>query len=500
MAAGDGGSDRGGEVRPGDLPSEEVLRAISDAAVEGIMLHQHGRIVSCNAAGAAMFGFPAHEMVGRPVRDLVAPDSWEEARARMDSDDAYTYVATVVRRDGSRFRVEVTSRQVRVADGWARAVVLRDLTEGERVERERAASLSLLRATIDAIADGILVVDRTSKAVLFNERFRQLWSLPSGTLSEGLTPGAMAEVVEAVERQVIDPRRFRERIAEVYNSPEESNDVLELRDGRTIERFSTPQRIGQDVVGRVWSFRDVTTHRRAERALELAVRMRDEFLGVASHELFTPITSLAVVIRGLRGAYPSEGRELTERLLSAAERQVDRLARLVHELLDVTRIEGGCLSLLLEEVDLGEVARDTLERFSTELERDGIVTTLDVPVPVIGRWDRTRVEQVLTNLLANAIKFGRGKPIEIAVRGTADRVELVVRDHGVGVPLERHAAIFERFQRGVSSRHYAGLGLGLFITRQIVEAHGGELRLQSEPGAGATFTVELPRSCRELGA
>jgi len=222
--------------------------------------------------------------------------------------------------------------------------------------------------------------------------------------------------------------------------------------------------------------------------------MRDEFIGVASHELFTPITSLVVAVRGLWDLYPQagDGANPGTRLLRGAERQIHRLSHLVKELLDVTRIDGGRLSLSLEDVDLCEVARETVDRFAPELERDQILVRLSATGPVVGRWDRSRLEQVTTNLLTNAIKFGEGKPIEMSVCATPGGAELAVLDHGIGIASDRQALIFERFQRAVSSRHFAGLGLGLFISRQIVEAHGGRLHLESAPGAGSKFRVELP--------
>jgi signal transduction histidine kinase len=173
-------------------------------------------------------------------------------------------------------------------------------------------------------------------------------------------------------------------------------------------------------------------------------------------------------------------------------RQLDRLARLVNELLDVASIDGARLELQRNDVELGELAGEVIERFSVELERKRIDTRLEAPLPVRGRWDRSRLEQVLSNLLANAIKFGEGKPIEVRVRESKLGAELSVRDRGIGVSAAQQSSIFDRFQRAVSSRHYAGLGLGLYITRQIVEAHGGRIDLASEEGQGATFTIHLP--------
>ena len=148
----------------------------------------------------------------------------------------------------------------------------------------------------------------------------------------------------------------------------------------------------------------------------------------------------------------------------------------------------------LEEVDLPAVVRDVTERFAEELSQAHCSLTLHAEQGVVGRWDPFRLEQVITNLLANAIKFGHDHPIEVSVGEADGTATLVVRDHGIGIPPDRLPYIFERFERAVSSRFYGGLGLGLYIVRSIVETLGGSIRAESKMGDGATFTVELPCS------
>ncbi|MBZ4421747.1 ATP-binding sensor histidine kinase [Myxococcus sp. RHSTA-1-4] len=223
-----------------------------------------------------------------------------------------------------------------------------------------------------------------------------------------------------------------------------------------------------------------------------AIRLREEFLTVAAHELYTPLTSLKLAVQGLRRR---AGPSLPESLASpvqSAERQMQRLTRLVGELLDVSRIQSGRLHLNLEEVDLAALVREGAERFQEGLEQAGCPLRLRAEGPVVGRWDRTRLEQVVTNLLSNALKFGAGKPIEVTVEEREGRARLVVRDYGIGISAERLPHIFGRFERAVSAREYGGLGLGLYIVREILSALGGSVRVESTPGSGTTFTVELP--------
>ncbi|ACG73017.1 GAF sensor signal transduction histidine kinase [Anaeromyxobacter sp. K] len=237
----------------------------------------------------------------------------------------------------------------------------------------------------------------------------------------------------------------------------------------------------------------VDTARLTWRAQD-AVRVRDEFLSIASHELKTPLTSLALQSDSLRA---SAGRGDAEALVRKSEvirRSVDRLTRLVASLLDLSRINAGRLELELEPVDLAEVARDVVARFEEEASRAACPLSLEAPEPVVGRWDRVRLDQVLTNLLGNAVKYGPGRPVEVRVRTDGDRALLSVRDHGIGISAADQRRIFERFERAVSRRHYGGFGLGLWIVREIVEVLGGTVRVESTPGAGSTFTVTLSRA------
>ncbi len=229
--------------------------------------------------------------------------------------------------------------------------------------------------------------------------------------------------------------------------------------------------------------------------LQRAVRVRDDFLSIAGHELKTPLAALSLQVQGLerqaeKGAFGEAGR-LLERLQKAT-RHVGRLESLVGELLDVSRIAAGRLTLQLEELDLGALAGEIVERFAEQAARSGSVLSLHVVAPVIGVWDRVRLDQVITNLVGNAIKYGAGGPVELVVGPEADRAKLAVRDQGIGIASEDRERIFGRFERAASERHYGGLGLGLWISRQIVEALGGRIGFVSELGKGSVFTVELP--------
>lgn len=227
------------------------------------------------------------------------------------------------------------------------------------------------------------------------------------------------------------------------------------------------------------------------------IRVREEFLGVAAHELKTPIISMNIVLQSVlrrRNERPSAERLM--QALESAEKQVQRLMRLVDDVLDVSRLHAGRLKLHLERVDFLAVVGEVVERFIETAARTGSRVDVRAEGPVEGMWDRSRLDQVVANLLGNALKFGEGRPIEISLSRGEGAAELVVEDHGIGIPPERLLHIFERFERAVPTRHYGGFGLGLYIVRSLTEAMGGTVRVDSTPGLGSRFTVVLP--CQPL--
>jgi signal transduction histidine kinase len=238
--------------------------------------------------------------------------------------------------------------------------------------------------------------------------------------------------------------------------------------------------------------------RESEERLLQAVRVRDEFLSMASHELKTPLTSLKVHIQGaLRAATRREEAVPVAQYvakLETLEQNVGRLAQLVDTMLDITRVSSGRLDFELGPVDLADVVREVASRFSEEAARAGCAVTVRGEAPVRGQWDRGRVDQVVTNLLSNALKYGAGRPVELVVAEDGAHASLRVRDEGIGIAELDRERIFERFERAVpEGEFYGGFGLGLWIVRQIVTGLGGSVDVASTLGQGSTFRVLLPR-------
>lgn len=232
-----------------------------------------------------------------------------------------------------------------------------------------------------------------------------------------------------------------------------------------------------------------------------AVQLRDEFMSVAGHELRTPLAALLLQIEGLllqleRGDFGTSTPRLRERI-EKTHKHVTRLEVLIKELLDVTRIVSGRLAMQTEEVELTGLLGDIVERFSENLARARCEVSIQAPEPVVGQWDRVRLDQVISNLLANALKYGAGKPIEVRVSRENGHAKIRVQDHGIGIAEQDKQRIFGRFERAVSNQNYGGLGLGLWISQEIVRGFGGTIEVESTLGVGSTFTVALPVTPQE---
>ena len=247
---------------------------------------------------------------------------------------------------------------------------------------------------------------------------------------------------------------------------------------------------------------DVNALKAVERELRSAVAALDQFLSIASHELKTPLTSLRLLTQSARRRMSTDVRKTLspERLATFVEqtdRSVDRLARLVDDMLDVARIASGKLTFQFEPVALELLLDDVLERFRPEADSTGVSVTIVQRSSVHGHWDQLRLEQVLTNLLTNALRYGKGTPIEVTLRREGDDAIVEVTDRGPGVPEAYRETIFQRFERLPSEEAKPGLGLGLFICREIVEHHGGRIHVEPVHGIGAKFVVRLPRAPKD---
>ncbi|QSQ12454.1 PAS domain-containing sensor histidine kinase [Myxococcus landrumensis] len=385
-------------------------------------------------------------------------------------------------------------------------------------ECTRPVALTELMSTMPL---GMAVVDRNLCFVEVSEALAAL----NGQPREAHLGRPMDEVMSPHSSLGDTARRVR-RVLET-GEPLDGVEIIHREPGGGVERTRVfrasyhPVRRGGEVIAACLYVEDLTERRRVEaqrdagaareravreqalRETQEAVRARDEFLSVAAHELRTPLTSmrlhLQLLLRQVVGAQPVLGQELAPRS-QVLERQLSRLGSLVNTLLDVSRLAAGKLSLEPRELDLVQVVRQMVDAFSEEFARAGCELTVHVSGSLPGQWDPLRVEQVLVNLLSNAAKYGAGRPVEVSLVGEGTMAVLAVKDHGIGISEDGMARLFGKFERAVSERHYGGLGLGLYITRQIVEAMGGSITVRSAQGQGSTFILRLPTQPRVPGA
>jgi two-component system OmpR family sensor kinase len=252
---------------------------------------------------------------------------------------------------------------------------------------------------------------------------------------------------------------------------------------------------GGMVIGWIATATDIDDQKKAEDLLRQAVVLRDDFLAVASHELRTPLTALKLEVSNLLRLARLDAGSERARLIAKVEKidaQTARLRGLIDDLLDVSTLAAGQLDLQVGPVDLAEVTSEVGSRFIDEAARLGSPLTIDARQRAIGCWDRERLEQIVSNLISNAVRYGDGKPIDVTVRAEGRHARLIVRDHGLGIAPGDQERIFGRFERAVDSGKFGGIGLGLWIVKQIVNVFGGAITVESAPRTGSTFTVELP--------
>jgi PAS domain S-box-containing protein len=399
-----------------------------------------------------------------------------------------------------------TARLTALAVGGVGLVVVAALflvTRSVGTERKAAVNLAeQLRVTLSSIGDGVIATDAAGRVTHINPVAERLTGWNQADAAGKRLEDIYVIVNEASRLPVDNP--ITRVLREDAGVGLANHSVLIARHGPEIpvDDSAAPIKTADgDLYGAVLVFRDVTERRRTEHErlnliaeLEAAVRARDDFLSIASHELRNPVNAVQLQLVGVLRAYQRaadevRADELRDRVVQA-NGQVGRLTRLLDNLLDVSQIGAGSIVLEPDEFDLAEVVRSVIDQVRGE-SSDGQIQFGDGR-PVVGRWDRFRVEQVVSNLLSNAIKYGDGQPIVIALDHDGRFARLSVKDQGIGIAPEQHERLFARFERGVSRRQYGGFGLGLWIARQLVDAMGGRIAVDSRPGQGATFSIVLP--------
>ncbi|HEX8435521.1 PAS domain-containing sensor histidine kinase [Archangium sp.] len=482
-----------------------LIDSVQDYAI--FTLDPHGHISSWNAGAERIKGYRAEEILGQhfsrfyPPEDVARgkPQSGLQAAAR---EGRFEDEGWRVRKDGTLFWANVVITALHDEKGQVSGFgkVTRDLTTRKQAEEGLRQSEERFRLLVESVKDyAIFMLDLDGRVVTWNAGAERI----KGYRTEEILGQHFSHFYPPEDVARGKPQRELELATREGRFEDEGWRVR--KDGTLFwanvvitalhDEHGTPRGFAKVT-------RDFTSRKQAEEERELhrlreAVRARDEFLSVASHELKTPLTPLQLKLTGLLRLIENNPEAALSgarvaRDLDVARRQVRKLAELIDDLLDVSRISTGRLQLQRSPMNLSALAREVVARYAPQATQAGGRVEVEAPPAIVGTWDTRRLEQVVTNLLTNALKYGAGKPIHVRVSTEAGEAVLTVRDEGIGIAPEHHPSIFERFVRAVTDRHYGGLGLGLFIAQQVVEAHDGSIHVQSALGQGATFTVRLP--------
>lgn len=488
---------------------------VLESAGEGILgLDLQGRITFANPAAAEMAGLGRDGLVGQDPSTLLDPEPGIQGSRTLPD---LSELRSTHRGDGT-WGPPSTGCPVAwvISPAWegedlmGAVLTLTDITERRRHEqaqqrsaKELEASLSLLEATLEATEDGILVVDLDGNIVSHNGRFQELWGIPDEILATQDDDASLEHVLGQLE----DPDAFLAKVRELYAHPEaESHDEIRFEDGRVYERTSRPQRIGDRIVGRVWSFRDVTTERSARTELEARAEALarsnaelERFAYIASHDLKEPLRMVSSYVQLLERRLGDDLTEDTQTFIDYAVEGVTRMDTLISELLTYSRVERELQPT--DQVDTQVLLKEVLQGLDPAIQEAQATVTCD-PLPTL-QGDRSQLGQVLQNLVANAIKFRREKEPMVHISHELRDGEHVfsVWDNGIGIDPEHRERIFDIFKRLNGRERYPGTGVGLAICKRIVESHGGRIWIESEgavdpgepgPESGSTFWFTLP--------
>lgn len=495
-------------------PSFKLLvDSVRDYAI--YMLDPEGVVLSWNTGAERIKGYASDEIISRHFSAFYSPEDLAAARPERALREAvesgrYEEQGWRVRKDGSRFRAHVVVSPLYSPEGQLLgfAKITQDVTEQWETEQALRESEKRLRVLVEQVREyAIFMVDPQARILTWNLGAQRIKGYRADeVLGEPLSKFYTPEDQAAGRLQRL-LRQAQERGSGHDIGWRVRKDGSRFWADVTLTALRTPS---GELYGFAKVVRDLTermeadAQRKAYEAAKEAIRLRDEFLSIAAHELRTPLTAAQLQLQGLRRLTrtdPAEWRH--ERIAAGVESAIasgNRLVGLVETLLDVSRIATNRIRLSLSEFNLTEACSEVIDHLGEVIQDSGCTIRLCAPPTVHGCWDRLRLEQALMNLISNACKYAPKSLITVGVEPLGEQVRLWVRDTGPGISEEHLERIFDRFERAVSSSQYGGLGLGLYVTRQIVEVHGGTVEVESAPGMGSAFCLLLPLRVAEQTA
>jgi PAS domain S-box-containing protein len=529
---------------------EERFRLLIDSLQDYSVfpLSVEGRVTNWNLAAQNLKGYTTEEALGLHISHFFPEEENvervpERILTRAALEGRAEYEGWLVRKDKSRFWGTIVLSAMRDQAGRLRGFsnVARNLTERKRGEKAQS-----FLAEAGEVLTGSLEYERTLQEVArLAVQGMADWCAVAIQGPQGLAVLSVAHADPAREPQVRELLRvlppgetkLARGLGHVVRTGQSElcPDTLEAAWVRTALGVDTPERLMAlgarsymcvplkargDTFGAI-TFVSVTPGRnygsadlalaeelvrraglavdnaRLFREAREALKARDEFLSMASHDLRAPLTSLRLQLQAVRRDLRpgSDGTRSPEKLVTrveSMERQTERMLHMMDALLDITQMTAGRLELKRQKLDLVELVRGAVATLDEELRQSGVQVRVHAEGPVEGRWDHLRLEQVVDNLLSNAVKYGKGRPVDMTVSTDGTTAKLVVRDQGVGVAPEDQERLFERFERVRLDQGVTGYGVGLWIVRRLVEAHGGSISIESRLDEGASFIVQLP--------
>jgi len=490
--------------------AEARTRSILDTAADGIVtFDEDGAIESLNHAAERIFGAPASEVIGHNFSELLLTERPDGdpgpggELARWQPEDLAGRRSEMIgrRKNGTAFPLDLAVNEMQVGHRKMFTGVLRDITERKRVEEELRAGEERLAAIIDTAMVGIISLDEESRIVLFNAAAETIFCCPAADAIGNTLDRFMPERFQEVHRKHV--QRFA--ATGVTTRSMRSPGTLYARRANG-EDFPMEATISQAKIGGqtllTVILRDLTERKQAEELARLYAKskeldqLRTEFIYNLTHELRTPLTTIregvSQVAEGILGSTTVDQRDF----LSIVLTDIDRLSRIINDLLDEAKIEAGRLELARQPVDIVGIARQESRLFGARAQAKGLDIRTDFSDPEIQVYaDPDKLAQVFANLLGNALKFTESGEVVLTVEDMGEHVSCAIRDTGRGIAPDDLPKVFQKFYQASRTPVTGGqgTGLGLPIAKAIVESHGGAISARSEVGAGSTFTFVLPK-------
>ena len=504
--------------------SEERFRLLVDSVKDYaiLMLSPEGTIATWNEGARRLLGYDASEIIGQNFTCFYSEDDIAKGKPQQEIEVAkstgrFEDEGRRIRKDGTSFIANVVLTSILDSHGKLQgfAKVTRDISERKAAENSLRESEERSRLMIEVVKDyAIFMLDPQGNVKTWNEGAKRFKGYEAKEII-----GKHFSVFYTEDD--IKNKKVEYEIRTALSTGRVEDEGWRVRkDGTRFWANVVITRVN-DEKGNILGFakvtRDLTERKKMEdelveardqlekrvelrtQQLQEAVTARDEFISVASHELKTPLTSLKlqaqITKRSLaKGDTSLLTAESMTQFADHLDRQVDKLRQLVEDMLDVSRIQRGTLSLRPELSNISTLVLDVAAQATTEIQKSGSVLDISVEPDIYGTCDKYRIEQVVINLLSNALKYGSGNPIKVRLHKENNQIVLVVKDSGIGIKEEDQKRIFERFERAISASEVSGLGLGLFITKEILKSHQGSIEVKSQIGKGSEFVVTFPVS------